>query len=179
MTVDVCQHCRWALLLYCRYCILNCEHYEWINVFARVHMCVHLSVWWLCNDCTQMCVRACVSMRQFSWAFSQAPLSLHKCVCLSRSQPVRVCMIVSVCLRQSKRTRESEWVTRDGRERGNRERRQRDWGRGVMAVAVYWVCYLARGLHNFPTQMLLCHPLSAESATHSTGTFVSTRHWPR
>lgn len=33
-----------------------------------------------------------------------------------------MCMIVSVCLRRSKRTRRREWVMRDGTERGDTER---------------------------------------------------------
>lgn len=48
-------------------------------------------------------------------------------------------------------------------------------GKGVVVVAVYRVCYLARELHSFPSQPLLLHPLSTESAMHSAGKFVSTR----
>lgn len=71
-----------------------------MNLCACVDTCVHLSVR-LCaktvNKCVQERVCVCESIRQLFGAFSQAPLSLHKCVCLSRSQPVRVCVCVYDC----------------------------------------------------------------------------------
>lgn len=95
-----------------------------------------------------VCEHTSLFLEPFFFFFTpRAPLSLHKYVCLSRSQPLRVCvcMTVSVCLRQSKREqeREREWVMRDGRE-------WRDWSWGVMVVAVYGVCYVAPGLCSFP-----------------------------
>lgn len=44
-------------------------------------------------------------------------------------------------------------------------------GGGVTVVAVYHVCYVACGLHIFPSQPLLCRPLSVQSATRGAGTF--------
>lgn len=56
-----------------------------------------------------------------------------------------------------------------------RWQREETRGKGVVVVAVYRVCYLARELHSFRSQPLLLHPLSTESAMHSAGKFVSTR----
>lgn len=43
--------------------------------------------------------------------------------------------------------------------------KETDLSRGVTVVAVYQHCYLACGLYNFLSQLLLSHPLSSESAT--------------
>lgn len=110
--------------------------------------------------------------------FSSSSESPHEC--LSRSLPLRVydCKCLSG-RRERGRRREREWVMRDGTQRGDRGKRERERSRSVMVVAVYRVSYLACGLHNFPSRPPLCRPLSSESATCSTGAFVSTRRWPR
>ncbi len=184
MTVDRCRYYFTVLLLYCKCCAVYSTAGIWVNgCICFVLICVFVCQWekekdvWK-SDCKQMCIRACVSIRQVFRVFSQAPLSLHKYVCLSRSQPLRVwvCVTVSVCLGKSKRTteRKSGWW-----EMAESEETERDWSRGVMVVAVYPVCYLARGLHNFPVSLCSAVPWALNLLCAAQAHFVSTCRWPR
>lgn len=112
------------------------------------------------KDYKQMCVGACVRAyveHQFFWAFSQAPLSLQECVCLSRLQPLSmcVCVIVSVCLRQTKRTRAREWVMRDCRGQGDRLR-QRCYGSSSISslLSGLWASQLSQSTDAAPSPEL-------------------------
>lgn len=106
--------------------------------------------------CVRMCVWAFVE-HQFFWAFSQAPLSLHECVCLSRSQPLSMCVIVSVCLRQRERVGDERW------QRARRQRlRQRCCGSSSISSLLSgpWATQLPQSFAAPPSpELRICYAL--------------------
>lgn len=171
---------RWVLL-HCSYCTVCLPASVRVNGCHCVDLC-------LCGSerkkkmCRSLTVNKCVwelvlSIRQvFSKSFSRAPLSLHQvCVFVQVAATENVSVYVCVCVcdckclseEEQENNREKEWVMRDGRERGDRERlKQRCYGSSSISSLLFgpWATQL-------PSQPLLCRPLSTEFAMRSAGTF--------